>query len=180
MNFRTRTIAVAATLAALLLGYGTMPASAAEGSTAPRISTNGSWGHVVNFNSGQCLGVPGGSTVNGEGLIQWPCGTWRDHYWRAEYGFTTSAGNWYHIINYNSGQCLAVPGASTIAGTQVIQWPCGTWHDHYWRFEYEPNGSARIINYNSGQCLAVPGASTTAGEKVIQWPCGPWADHFWW
>src|SRR5687768_10047005 len=132
------------------------------------------YGHIINNNSGQCLAVPGGSTVEGTGLIQWGCGTWRDHYWTLE-PWTVNGVRHYRIINLNSGQCLAVPGASTVEGTQVIQWGCGTWPDHFWRFEAW-SGKFRIVNFNSGQCLAVPGASTVEGERVIQWGCGTWAD----
>ncbi|MEV8099095.1 RICIN domain-containing protein [Kitasatospora sp. NPDC085879] len=141
---------------------------------------NGAYDHIVNNNSNQCLAVPGGSTAAGTGLIQWPCGSWKDHYWSAYYQFKDSTGvYWYHVQNYNSQQCLAVPGASTTAGTQVIQWPCGTWSDHYWAFVLDSTNRLHIVNHNSGQCLAVPGASTTAGEKIIQWPCGTWNDHYW-
>ncbi|GGV01633.1 RICIN domain-containing protein [Kitasatospora aureofaciens] len=151
-----------------------------KGTASPAIGFNGVYDHIINDNSGQCLAVPGGSTAQGTGLIQWPCGTWNDHYWSANYQFNAYNFNWYHVVNYNSGQCLAVPGASTTAGTQVIQWPCGTWADHYWAFGIDTsNGKLHIINYNSGQCLAIPGASTTAGAHVIQWPCGTWPDHYW-
>ncbi|HEY8984798.1 MAG TPA: RICIN domain-containing protein [Streptomyces sp.] len=150
------------------------------GTAAPSIGFNGAYDHIINDNSNKCLAVPGGSTAQGTGLIQWPCGSWNDHYWSAYYQFTASGFYWYHVVNYNSGQCLGVPGASTTAGTQVIQWPCGTWADHYWAFAIDTsNNKLHIINYNSGQCLAVPGASTSDGAQVIQWPCGTWADHYW-
>ncbi|GAA3038598.1 hypothetical protein GCM10020229_57310 [Kitasatospora albolonga] len=143
------------------------------------IGFNGAYDHIINNNSNQCLAVPGGSTADGTGLIQWPCGTWNDHYWTANYKFTESGYYWYQVVNYNSGKCLAVPGASTTAGTQVIQWPCGTWRDHYWAFLVDSSNRLHIVNYNSRQCLAIPGASTDKGAQVIQWPCGTWADHYW-
>jgi hypothetical protein len=173
---------------AALAGHTPVPPAALTGLSgaapaahaSPHLTTDGSYDHIINDNSGQCLAVPGGSTDAGTGLIQWPCGTWADHYWAAQYQFTDSAGiYWYHIRNLNSGQCLAVPGASTSAGVQVIQWPCGTWADHYWAIVYDSTGKIHIINYNSGQCLAIPGASTAAGTAVIQWPCGTWPDHYW-
>ncbi|GHF58198.1 hypothetical protein GCM10010218_44590 [Streptomyces mashuensis] len=137
-----------------------------------------SYGWVRNANSAHCLAVPGGSTQNGIGLIQWGCGGWQDHYWQFEYAFSSGGRSYYHVRNLNSRQCLAVPGASTTPGTQVIQWPCGDWKDHFWGVEYTNKGK-RLVNWNSGQCLAVPGASTVQGEKVIQWPCGDWPDHYW-
>ncbi|HEX8628365.1 MAG TPA: RICIN domain-containing protein [Catenuloplanes sp.] len=84
-----------------------------------------------------------------------------------------------HVINDNSGQCLALPGGSKVAGERTIQWPCGTWNDHYWTLRIAPNATFQIVNHNSGQCLALPGGSKVAGERPIQWPCGTWADHYW-
>jgi hypothetical protein len=183
----TATTANAATLQQALKGL--TPVSTAQlqsilgqgGSKAGShaLGFNGVYDHIINDNSGQCLAVPGGSTANGTGLIQWPCGSWNDHYWSAYYQFNAYNFNWYHVVNYNSGQCLAVPGASTANGTQVIQWPCGNYADHYWAFGTDSTGKMHIINYNSGQCLAIPGASTANGAHVIQWPCGTWPDHYW-
>ncbi|WP_190108631.1 RICIN domain-containing protein [Streptomyces cinnamoneus] len=183
MKSHFRLPGILAATAALLLTSGVTAASAStpqDTAKPERRTQNGadSYGWVRNANSAHCLAVPGASTDNGKGLIQWGCGTWRDHYWQFEYAFSSGGMSYYRVRNYNSGQCLAVPGASTTAGTQVIQWPCGTWPDHYWGIEYTNKGK-RLVNWNSRQCLAVPGASTAQGEKVIQWPCGTWADHYW-
>ncbi|MFD9791871.1 RICIN domain-containing protein [Streptomyces sp. NPDC059070] len=154
--------------------------SKASGSTAtPNLRTDGVYDHITNNNSGQCLAVPGGSTDKGTGLIQWQCGGWADHYWSVQYQFTSGGWYWYHVVNGKSGQCLAVPGGSTDQGTQVIQWPCGTYADHYWAFASDRAGVTHIANGKSGQCLAIPGASRDQGMKVIQWPCGTYADHYW-
>jgi hypothetical protein len=37
--------------------------------------------HLVNRASGMCAAIPGGSLRPGTSVIQWPCGTWRDHLW---------------------------------------------------------------------------------------------------
>ncbi|MFF4160664.1 RICIN domain-containing protein [Streptomyces sp. NPDC001678] len=183
MKSHFRLPGILAAAAALLLTSGVTTASATtqqDTGKSERRAQKGaeiySW--VRNANSGQCLAVPGGSTENGKGLIQWGCGTWNDHYWYFERAFSSGDLVYYRVRNLNSGQCLAVPGASTTAGTQVIQWPCSTWPDHYWGIEYTSRG-ARLVNWNSKQCLAIPGASTAQGEKVIQWPCGTWPDHYW-
>ncbi|KUF18176.1 RICIN domain-containing protein [Streptomyces silvensis] len=84
-----------------------------------------------------------------------------------------------HIVNYGSGKCLAVPGGSHEKGIGVIQWGCGGWKDHFWRFDNAGGGRFRLVNYNSQQCLAVQDGSGADGAKVIQWPCGEWNDHFW-
>lgn len=185
-------VLLTAAAALMLAGAGTATANAtpdrpgvpqvpnavrAAADPAKDMQAAATYGHIINNNSGQCLAVPGGSTEAGIGLIQWGCGSWRDHYWTLE-PWDIDGVRHYRIINLNSGQCLAVPGASTVEGTQVIQWPCGTWLDHFWRVE-NWTGKSRLVNYNSQQCLAIPGASTVEGERVIQWPCGTWPDHFW-
>ncbi|MFJ7156297.1 RICIN domain-containing protein [Streptomyces sp. NPDC101118] len=176
MTLLKRAAAALACSAALLLTLGTAQTAAAQ--EQGETGTAATYVHIKNGNSGQCLAVPGGSTEAGKGLIQWGCGNWNDHYWSFQYGFTSGGIAYYRLENLNSHQCLAVPGGSKTAGTQVIQWPCGTWNDHYWGVQYT-SGGTRLVNYNSGQCLAIPGASTTQGEKVIQWPCGTWRDHYW-
>ncbi|MGC0334698.1 hypothetical protein RKD23_007688 [Streptomyces sp. SAI-170] len=196
VSLLTRTAAALACSAALLFTSGTAqalpaaPAQAARQETAAGADSTGvsrntrqlaaaaTYTHVINVNSNQCLSVPGGSTTAGTGLAQWPCGSWNDHYWSFQYAFSSGGVNYYRLENLNSHQCLAVPGGSTTAGTQVIQWPCGTWRDHYWGVRNTSAGS-QLVNYNSGQCLAVAGGSTAAGAKVIQWPCGTWRDHYW-
>ncbi|MFG2146330.1 RICIN domain-containing protein [Streptomyces sp. NPDC048696] len=90
-----------------------------------------------------------------------------------------AAATYIHIVNNGSGQCLAVPGGSKAQGTGLIQWPCGTWNDHFWRFDDTGGGTYHVVNYNSGECLAVEGGSHNNGAKAIQWPCGTWADHYW-
>ncbi|MER5638780.1 RICIN domain-containing protein [Kitasatospora sp. NPDC002227] len=173
-------VAVATVAVSALTATGTAAAqSPAHARVRPNIGWDGVYDHIVNNNSGLCLALPGASTAYGAGVIQWPCGSWTDHYWTTDYQFTESGYYWYHVVNRNSGQCLALPGASTQAGAQLVQWPCGQWKDHYWAFELDTNGQVHIVNYNSRQCLALPGASTQPGAPVIQWPCGTWADHYW-
>ncbi|MGW7462062.1 RICIN domain-containing protein [Streptomyces sp. NPDC054797] len=179
MSSRFRTAGMLSAATALLLGLtGATSANASPGRppAADRADVQFDW--LRNVNSGQCLAVPGGSMDPGTGLIQWPCGGWMDHKWHLKAAFTADGLQYFQIMNGNSGQCMALPGGSTEAGTQVIQWPCGDWKDHYWGAEFTNQG-VRLKNWNSGQCLSVPGGSGTAGEKVIQWPCGGWLDQSW-
>ncbi|UQI44683.1 RICIN domain-containing protein [Streptomyces sp. HU2014] len=157
---------------------GASAADAGVGGPAVEVTPGAERHWMRNFNSAQCLAVPGGSTQQGTGLIQWPCGDWQDHRWTIKRAFVSGGVAYYQVVNDKSGQCLAVPGGGKEAGTQVIQWPCGDFKDHYWGAE-STNFGIRLRNWNSGQCLAVPGGSTTQGEKVIQWPCGNWHDQSW-
>ncbi|MEW2136279.1 RICIN domain-containing protein [Streptomyces sp. NPDC005409] len=179
MSSRVRTAHMLSAATALLLGLtGATSANASPGRlpAADRADLQFDW--LRNVNSGQCLAVPGGSMDPGTGLIQWPCSGWMDHKWHLKAAFTAGGIQYFQIMNANSGQCVALPGGSTEAGTQVIQWPCGDWKDHYWGAEFTNQG-VRLKNWNSGQCLSIPGGSGTEGERVIQWPCGGWLDQSW-
>ncbi|AUG75631.1 hypothetical protein CFP65_0677 [Kitasatospora sp. MMS16-BH015] len=161
-------------------GSGTAGSGAAEaGAVRANVGLNGIYNHLTNDNSLQCLTLPGASSTLGAQLVQSPCGTGNEQYWTANYQFSDLGYYWYHLQNYTSGQCLALPGASTAAGAQVIQWPCGGWADHYWAFVVNPAGRMQIVNYDSRECLALPGASTAPGAPVVQWPCGTYPDHYW-
>jgi hypothetical protein len=129
---------------------------------------------VVNFNSGMCMAIPGGSLVAGERVIQWPCGVSEDHVWRLR----TQDGLRYQLVNNRSGLCLAVPGGSLVRGTGLIQWYCGDYAANYWFLE-DNNGLHRIYNASAFQCAAVPGGSLVRGTGLIQWPCGSSRDHYW-
>ncbi|MER6914512.1 RICIN domain-containing protein [Streptomyces sp. NPDC000594] len=192
MRQRLRTAAAvcgsAVLLVTALLSGGTATAApvperpdtpaAAVSPTVQKFDTRAVYQRVRNFGTHLCLAVPGGSLEEGKQLIQWPCGPWNDHYWAFENAFTSGGLQYVRIRNLNSGQCLAVPGGSTAAGTTVIQWPCGTWRDHYWGLRVSSSGT-QLVNYNSGQCLGIPGNDPNAGVRVFQWPCGPWPDHYW-
>ncbi|MDA5282306.1 RICIN domain-containing protein [Streptomyces sp. NPDC054904] len=161
------------------------PAPSRPAAAPPEPVVTGTPVRVVNGNSGQCLAVPGASTEVAVPVNQFPCGPHPDHFWRVEYQEADGAGRARHlIVNDNSGQCLAVPGASTGSGTQVNQFTCGDHPDHFWRVEYrsvDATGRSRyrIVNGNSGQCLAVRDASTEAAAAVVQLPCDGRAAQEW-
>ncbi|MFF1505940.1 RICIN domain-containing protein [Streptomyces sp. NPDC058326] len=90
---------------------------------------------IVNGNSGFCAAVPGASKAPAVNVNQYPCGPEPDHFWRVEYQKRDADGRpLYRIVNGNSGLCLAVPEASTRQATDVNQFPCGPYPDHFWRF----------------------------------------------
>ncbi|WP_409235880.1 RICIN domain-containing protein [Streptomyces sp. PA5.6] len=199
MRNRKRAAVTAAVLTALLAGAPTAAGTTRTDGTAPRgghasptplrDAVRAAPGpaadraaalvaHIINDGSGKCLAVPGGSKEQGIGLIQWGCGSWKDHFWSLE-RWTIDGVLHFRVINDNSKQCLAVPDGSKTPGTQVIQWPCGLWRDHFWRLDDAGGGRFKLVNYNSQQCLAVENGSGADGAKAIQWPCGEWRDHFW-
>ena len=160
-------------LAGLVLGAGTMAASAATPARQANSVQGGTY-QLLNARSAECLAVGGGSRQQGATVIQWGCDGQNKQQWVVDTSNTKVGGDgrtYYHIVNVNSGMCLAVPGGSTAWNLQLIQWPCGSWNDHYWSLDNGTGTQGLMRNYNSSLCMAVGGASLTQGAPVIQWGC---------
>jgi galactose oxidase len=84
----------------------------------------------VDQNSGQCIGVTGGSLYAGAKIIQWPCYNAADQHWAV----VSTGGDYSALVNFSSGMCLGVPGGSLALGTQLVQWYCNGAADQNWRF----------------------------------------------
>ncbi|MFH8385152.1 RICIN domain-containing protein [Kitasatospora sp. NPDC018058] len=173
---RAKIVALILGLPALVLGTGAATASAADGY---------SW--VQNANSGKCLAVGAASTNNGASVIQWDCVSGAsEQYW----SFMTLPSKivngieYFHIINQHSTaangtpMCLAVPGGTTAWNTQLMQWPCGDWNDHWWSLIGTSTGGWELRNLN-GLCAAVGAGSTVSGAPVIQWGCDAGPEQSW-
>ena len=126
-------------------------------------------GSIVNYNSGDCLGILGGA--DDAPAVQWPCDGSANQNWNfgSEYGDDSS---YFQLIN-GDGQCLGVLGGSTSEGASVYGWTClGPTHpDQYWlkvRSTSDPD-YRYFVNLNSGLVLGVAGNSTAEGAPVVQW-----------
>ena len=122
---------------------------------------------IVNFNSGDCLGITGGA--DDAPAVQWTCNGAPDQTWKAgdEYGDT----GYFQLVN-GDGQCLGVLGGSTGEGASVYGWTClGPSHpDQYWTWATSSVNDYRyLVNLNSGLVLGVLGNSTAQGAPVVQW-----------
>ncbi|RBQ19832.1 hypothetical protein DP939_14080 [Spongiactinospora rosea] len=134
---------------------------------------------IANANSLYCP-TPVSTGTIGSKLMQRSCDPdvpWGS--WNFDGPYTYGGVTYYRLVNYANQMCMAVDAGTLNPGPHIIQWPCGTWADHYWRFVHVSGEIYRIINRNSGQCLAIDSGSTAWGAAVIQWPCGSWPDHFW-
>jgi hypothetical protein len=90
---------------------------------------------IVSVNSGKCLGVGGGSTGQGAGLVQWDClGTDHpDQYWAyVPTGLDANGNPVYEIVNMGSGMCLGIAGGSLDVGAPAVQWACNGNPDQRW------------------------------------------------
>lgn len=73
------------------------------------------------------------------------------------------------LINRRSGKALDVPGSSTTAGTQLVQWTTNGGANQQWRLATAGAGINTLINANSGQLVDVQGSATADGTPIIQW-----------
>ncbi|MEU1290636.1 RICIN domain-containing protein [Kitasatospora sp. NPDC005856] len=80
------------------------------------------------------------------------------------------------IRNGNSRLCVSTPGGTRDEGSEVHQYPCGDFPDHFWEArkaytDAEGDTYHQIVSYNSALCLSVQDSSTDVGAPVIQSAC---------
>jgi cytolethal distending toxin subunit A len=80
--------------------------------------------YVKNARSNKCLEVAGGLYADGQHTIQYTCSTDRPHqHWKF---VPINWGNWYEVVNRNSGKCL------TNRDWKALQFNCdGTTKQHW-------------------------------------------------
>jgi hypothetical protein len=84
---------------------------------------------IVNRRSGKCLTVGGNSPFRGAGIVQYTCAGATNQRWRIEYvgGQVT-----IRLRVVSSELYLDVPGSTANWGTQLIQWPGGSFNYNQW------------------------------------------------
>jgi hypothetical protein len=81
------------------------------------------------------LAISGGSPNNGGGAILWDYKTsLADQIWELTEAIPNVFPPVYTLKNYNSDKCLAIPGSSTQANVQAIQWTCNGLTDQMWEY----------------------------------------------
>jgi len=83
---------------------------------------------------------------------------------------TIDAGDWYVIVNRNSGKVIDVAGTTTDDGASIQQW---SRNDGYWqqfRFESAGSGWWRIIARHSGKAIDLWEWNVNDGAEYRQWP----------
>jgi beta-galactosidase len=83
--------------------------------------------------------------------------------------FEANATDTYQLTNRRSGKVLDVPGASTIEGTQLIQWGAHEGLNQQWRLISAGPGTYTLVNGGSGQLVDIQGSATGDGTPIIQW-----------
>jgi subtilisin family serine protease len=75
---------------------------------------------------------------------------------------------YYEVVARHSGKCLDVFDASTLNGTQVIQWPCIGDFNQQWSVIPIGDGYFKFIARHSNKVLAVQSGSLLNGALVVQ------------
>lgn len=126
------------------------------------------WPGIRDDDSYALFNVSGGAVTlnNASGLerVQYGWGQGADVHF-----FASLTGDYYKILNRNSGKSVDVSGGSTDNGGNIIQWDYSGGNNQQWAFNSQGSGYFSIVNRNSGKALDVNGASTNGGASVIQW-----------
>jgi len=80
-----------------------------------------------------------------------------------------ATGNYYGIINNNSGMCLDVQGGGDADGANIHQWGYKGHDNQIWELEPAEDGYFAITNKHSGKCMDVEEGSTEDGGNIHQW-----------
>ncbi|WP_176736565.1 RICIN domain-containing protein [Oligoflexus tunisiensis] len=117
-----------------------------------------------------CLGVPGGSTVDNVQLTSSACSTTALN---QQFAVLDPANQYFFIKPRLSNKCMSV--ISSTEGTAVVQKTCTNTTDQSWEFFVRGSTEFRIRNQFSGKCLKV----LTDG-KLVQGDCNLNSTYFTW
>ena len=125
---------------------------------------------ITNANSSLVMDADG--TAAGSPVVQSaPQSQDPDQRWK----LTRLSGNVYTVTDSGSGDCLEVPGSSTVQGAQLDQAACTGGSNQQWALDASgnygspTNAGFTLVNLASGWVADVSGQSTSAGAAVIQW-----------
>jgi hypothetical protein len=121
---------------------------------------------IINFHSGQTLGVSGSSTTPGGWIITWSDLGINDQQWQL-----IAMGGFYKILNRNSSLVVDVDSAAPLDdGTRLYQWTDSGTDSQLWTIEYVGSDHYRFINKNSGKALVTACNGLADGTEIIQFP----------
>ena len=142
---------------------------------------------LVNQNSGKCLDLIGGSTVNGANTNQWSYDyNGPNQRWAL---IPTENADHFRIVSWVSGKSVSVSNDSTVNSAQLWAWDyTGNDPSQQWDLVDAGNGWYNIKNVRSGLLMDVSGGSTADNAKVQQyantnsgaqrWRFQPWGSYF--
>lgn len=119
---------------------------------------------LVNRRSGKAIDVPGSSTQQGTGLIQYTRHGNNNQRWR----LSDLGSRVYHVVNVNSSLLADVSGGSSADDTAIIQWPNAGGTNQHWMLTDTGDGHFKIVNVRSGKVMGVRGDAITDGAAIVQ------------
>ncbi|GGI44785.1 hypothetical protein GCM10008018_08830 [Paenibacillus marchantiophytorum] len=156
---------IAASLLCALVSPLFGAAETANAATAGIIS--GETYTITAKHSGLAVGVSGvNNTQEGSSVIQGSDASMDEAKWE----ITNLNGNYYKIINKNSGKALSVNNAAISNNATVVQntYTSGNVANDEWLLTDAGAGYYGLINRNSGKALNIPGESQKAGTALTQ------------
>jgi galactose oxidase len=132
-------------VACLLASFGTC---AAEAATLP----------LKLLASGLCMAVAGGSTVDGQAVVEAACDASASQQWQFK-----AHGSGFQLVAQHSGKCLD----ATWDGVRVVQNRCKG-NDSGQLFAFRSLGSGYAMVASSGMCLVAAGGP---GSNIVQQTC---------
>lgn len=105
-----------------------------------------------------CIDVNAASTAEGASIIQYAGPGGANEQWT----LTRIQGNYFKLININSGKSLDVVGNSNAAGALIEQRTYTGENYQIWEVTDNCDGTVKLINKGSGLALGVTGASTAS------------------
>ncbi|MFI5749212.1 glycosyl hydrolase family 95 catalytic domain-containing protein [Streptomyces sp. NPDC051644] len=121
---------------------------------------------LVNRKTGKAVDVPGASTANGTGLIQYT----RNSAVNQQFRFIPAGGGLHEIYTIHGSTPLAwsVSGGTTAAGAEIVQWTPEHSTSQQWKITEAGDGCVTVTCSRSGLALGVTGDSTADGATVEQ------------
>jgi hypothetical protein len=180
---------VAATLGTASMAQAAPGSGDASGllSTPETMTVNAETYYVVdnpntffqNYRNTKCIGVSGGSNVNGAPSVQWEC---QDKLWSDQHMYVWRPDPddiWHKIAPMHvNGKCLGISAADDDPGISLIQWLCTAGHEQQFAFRVKPAGFEIVVRH-TWQCIGVSGSSLNDGGRLVQWPCNNGGEQRW-
>ncbi|MCO8275932.1 RICIN domain-containing protein [Actinoplanes sp. TRM 88003] len=107
---------------------------------------------VVNAGSGWCLT---------SGLTELPCARTDPYRWRFR---PVAVANELELLSVRTNRCLAMPGATRIAGARAGLEPCAPAASRRWALRDSLGETAKIVNTATGQCLQIESGVAVQGS----------------
>src|SRR5438093_400643 len=88
---------------------------------------------IGTFTAGKCADVAGGSTADNAAFVQITCNGGASQRFRLVPVTVSGTDKTFNLQPTHSNKCVAVSGASTSTGAQLVQLPCSSATDRVWR-----------------------------------------------